>query len=503
MAVKTVASSERIADSLLRRPEFSNLDREQAVLAVEWAQRKIADGKTEEFFLSCIKRAEENNDGDKIMGGKLALEAFRIIGGETQENAEVSGIIRSIEPVTDKPTDAEILGVKPIHIWLDSGVEEKYAKEVYNALEYLVKVGNGRLDELTFVVRESSVADDCVQKAFVAKDGKVNAITLSNKASEAVFNEGGHVQLFITSKNLYAPGMGANNFVFGVATGSGIYQSYNRMKEWYGGEMIYDPLTGKMGDAGPITFRMLLIHELSHFWDAPNRERDGIQMMLGPHCPRTDCVLGQINMKGRPSLIDETKGAVERMRKHGGGYLCSDCENDVKNGQEEFYGNAEYEFWRSPAYLAEIGRFEDALGAYEKMDALGMDDFLGKGRVLEALGRQEEAEKCYEIAYGMLCESGRLQISENEPEYAQAGLDRFSRALEIFPDGIDAVYGKAKALYLLGDNEGALACIGRVLETNPEDATAWQNKGIVLMELGREAEAQKCFDKAKALGLNE
>jgi len=38
---------------------------------------------------------------------------------------------------------------------------------------------------------------------------------------------------------------------------------------------------------------------------------------------------------------------------------------------------------------------------------------------------------------------------------------------------------------------------------DPNLATAWHDKGLLLQSLGRNKEAQKCFDTAKELGYKE
>ena len=50
-----------------------------------------------------------------------------------------------------------------------------------------------------------------------------------------------------------------------------------------------------------------------------------------------------------------------------------------------------------------------------------------------------------------------------------------------------------------GKHQEAIECLDKILESNPEDAEAWNNKGIALGKLGiigRYQEAIECYDKA-------
>lgn len=49
----------------------------------------------------------------------------------------------------------------------------------------------------------------------------------------------------------------------------------------------------------------------------------------------------------------------------------------------------------------------------------------------------------------------------------------------------------------------AITCFDRVISIDPNDGGAWCNKGIALELLGRNAEAQVCYNKAKELGYGE
>jgi tetratricopeptide (TPR) repeat protein len=70
------------------------------------------------------------------------------------------------------------------------------------------------------------------------------------------------------------------------------------------------------------------------------------------------------------------------------------------------------------------------------------------------------------------------------------------RALETEPQDADAYNNKGLSLYNLGDNNGAIACYDRALEIEPRFACAHYNKGIILSAIGDHNGAIACYDKA-------
>jgi len=92
--------------------------------------------------------------------------------------------------------------------------------------------------------------------------------------------------------------------------------------------------------------------------------------------------------------------------------------------------------------------------------------FLKKGNDFINLKRYEDAIKCYD------------------------------EALKINPEDAFAWNNKGIALDNLGRYDEAIACYDEALKINPEDAFAWYNKGIALKRLERFDEAIKCYDEA-------
>ncbi len=79
-------------------------------------------------------------------------------------------------------------------------------------------------------------------------------------------------------------------------------------------------------------------------------------------------------------------------------------------------------------------------------------------------------------------------------------MDAFEEALLINPDDATAWNNKGNALGVLGRYQESLDAYGKALSLNPDDANAWNNKGTTLGNLGRYKEAMDCFDRS--LGIN-
>ncbi|HYZ96412.1 MAG TPA: tetratricopeptide repeat protein, partial [Nitrososphaeraceae archaeon] len=68
--------------------------------------------------------------------------------------------------------------------------------------------------------------------------------------------------------------------------------------------------------------------------------------------------------------------------------------------------------------------------------------------------------------------------------------------LEINPENADAYNNKGLSLYYSGNYNEAIECYDKALEINPENADAYNNKGISLYYGGNYNEAIECYDKA-------
>jgi tetratricopeptide (TPR) repeat protein len=161
-------------------------------------------------------------------------------------------------------------------------------------------------------------------------------------------------------------------------------------------------------------------------------------------------------------------------------------------------------FWNAKGgSLAALGRYDEAIRCYEK--ALEIDPretaaWNNKGISLDALGQYDEALRCCEKA---------LEI---DPPYAAAWINKGNslrnlgryveaircceKALEINPLNAAAWNNKGNSLDSLGRYNEAIRCYEKALEIDPRFAKAWYNKGTSLRSLGRYEDAIRCLDKA-------
>ena len=79
----------------------------------------------------------------------------------------------------------------------------------------------------------------------------------------------------------------------------------------------------------------------------------------------------------------------------------------------------------------------------------------------------------------------------------------FDFVVHINPNDARAWYNKGVALVNLGKHDEAIKCFDKAIKINPNDAKAWYNKGVELVNLGKYDEAIKCFDKAIKIDPND
>lgn len=75
----------------------------------------------------------------------------------------------------------------------------------------------------------------------------------------------------------------------------------------------------------------------------------------------------------------------------------------------------------------------------------------------------------------------------------------FDRCLELSPDYIDAMLGKAVALSALGEQGRALELAERVAELAPDDVLAYTNLSMFYQRAGMVTEAEEAGAKARML----
>lgn len=126
-----------------------------------------------------------------------------------------------------------------------------------------------------------------------------------------------------------------------------------------------------------------------------------------------------------------------------------------------------------------------------------------KGGSLAALGRHEEAIRCYDAALEVDPRSHKTWNNKGSALSAlgrsKGALECFDRALAIDPRFAMAFENKGRELHILGRLEEALQCCNKALSLDSQDAGAWQKKGAVLAAMEKQADAIACYDRALAI----
>lgn len=83
----------------------------------------------------------------------------------------------------------------------------------------------------------------------------------------------------------------------------------------------------------------------------------------------------------------------------------------------------------------------------------------------------------------------------------QQALQHFDTALQTDPDYAAAWHEKGNCLDEMGKCEEAVSCFDRSLDLDPFNAETWFNKGIVLKKMGKDNEASSCINHGIDLAL--
>ncbi|MHB8117893.1 MAG: tetratricopeptide repeat protein [Methanothrix sp.] len=142
-----------------------------------------------------------------------------------------------------------------------------------------------------------------------------------------------------------------------------------------------------------------------------------------------------------------------------------------------------FEAWRRKGdTLMKMDRYEDALKAYEKLIELGSTVLFG-----EMIGwyKKESALR----VLGRILEADAALANFKEWENRVARSNKFSELV-----------GDAQAAEFMHQFDEAIKLYVQAIEISPKSAYAWYYKGEVLSKIGRNAEADYAFSKAKELG---
>ncbi len=87
-------------------------------------------------------------------------------------------------------------------------------------------------------------------------------------------------------------------------------------------------------------------------------------------------------------------------------------------------------------------------------------------------------------------------VDNKQKEYLEKTIEFFEKAIEVEPDNASAWYNKGTALGKLGKLDEAIKAFDKAIEIEPDIASAWNNKSTALGKLGKLDEAIKALDKA-------
>jgi putative PEP-CTERM system TPR-repeat lipoprotein len=135
---------------------------------------------------------------------------------------------------------------------------------------------------------------------------------------------------------------------------------------------------------------------------------------------------------------------------------------------------------------------------------LGIDEtewLVPLARAYLALGRSDDAIRLLstDSDYPDRLQAELLQLQGQayvrKQQFAEAA-ERFSAALALDPESVEAMLGKAYIDIRQGNNRSADELVGRVLAIEPDNSIAWTRKGELLMRSGDMQEALAAFRKA-------
>jgi tetratricopeptide (TPR) repeat protein len=164
-------------------------------------------------------------------------------------------------------------------------------------------------------------------------------------------------------------------------------------------------------------------------------------------------------------------------------------------------------FWNNKGgSLAALGRREEAIRCFEQAlatDPRSAEIWSNKGAVLKDLGRHEEAINCFDQALAIGPLSAKAWYNKGAVLDAlgrrEEAISSYDHALAIDPRLALAWNNKGNALDAVARCEEAINCFDQALAIDPREALTWYNKGGSLAALGRREEAITCYDQALAI----
>lgn len=151
-------------------------------------------------------------------------------------------------------------------------------------------------------------------------------------------------------------------------------------------------------------------------------------------------------------------------------------------------------------YNASLAAFDRAL----EMDPHYMRALIDRGMALHALGDLNMSLDSYDRALKIDSKyarawNGKAWLSYKQDEHQNA-INYSDRAISIMERELSYTLDtKAMALAALGRYEDALAYIDRAIGLHPSDSVEWMHKGDILKALGRGAESEEAYARAREI----
>jgi tetratricopeptide (TPR) repeat protein len=151
--------------------------------------------------------------------------------------------------------------------------------------------------------------------------------------------------------------------------------------------------------------------------------------------------------------------------------------------------------------LLDVHKLSEALGAYERAVAY-LNDIVaknGRAEALKALGRFDEALSAYdqirsEHPDNVVAKNGRAEVLKSLGRFDEA-LSAYDQIRSEHPDNVVAKNGRAEVLKSLGRFDEALSAYDQIRSENHSDIVAKNGRAEVLKALGRFDEALSAYDQ--------
>ncbi len=159
-------------------------------------------------------------------------------------------------------------------------------------------------------------------------------------------------------------------------------------------------------------------------------------------------------------------------------------------------------------------RYEDAIKAYDRaleIDPQAFGPVNGKAHALWMLGRRNESLKVYDSAVELASLASEKALFWFEKAHLLAENGDYNETVKALEE-VSRLAPQDKDLWInggvllsahLGRYEEALEYYERALQIDPADGYAWYAKGEAQKALGRQAEADEAYAKAKEMGYQE